>query len=74
MYPSSDVPNGTGSESAGGVINIGIFDGITPAVRVTADPVGMEAVDKAASGSVIVAARVVVVDVGAIKNELAVMN
>jgi len=47
--------------------------GIAPAVRVTALPVGIAAVDNAASGSVLVIEAVVVAE-GLIRKELAVTN
>ena len=74
VYPSNVVPGGTWSELSGGVMNIGMVEGITAEVTVAEGPTDGTLVDvRTASGSVLVTVVEVVTD-GAIRKLVAVIN
>jgi hypothetical protein len=75
VYPSNTVPGGTWSELTGGVMNMGIVEGITAEVTVAEGPADCKLVEvRTASGSVLVIAAVEVETDGEMRKLVAVMN
>jgi hypothetical protein len=75
VYPSNVVPGATWSELGGGVMNIGIDEGMTAEVTVAEGPTGCRLFEvRTASGSVLVTEAVEVGIEGAMRKLVAVMN
>jgi hypothetical protein len=75
VYPSIVVPGGTGSALGGGVMNMGIVEGITAEVTVAEGPADSRLfVVRTASGSVLVTGAVEVGTEGAMRKLVAVIN